>query len=160
MTVVSEPGDPWHMTNGKFGLARLAYGNIGCNAIDPQGFCTAGIWPTVSGAHWIWKTRLETPHQVRHGDAATFFKGFWIPTDATGISGSIQITADNAYRLFLNDVFVGADQDYPTVETFSITPQPAFNAFTIMAANSAEPALTRYTNPAGLAFRADITFSP
>ena len=54
---VSAPNQLWVDPGaGTAGLSVLSVPNIGCNAVDANGFCTGGIYPSLPGAHWIWKT--------------------------------------------------------------------------------------------------------
>src|SRR5437660_657632 len=64
VTVVSAPGDAFSDTLGNSGSAVLTFGHAGCNAVDANGFCSGGAWPTtISGAHWIWESQQTNGSQ-------------------------------------------------------------------------------------------------
>src|SRR5438045_791058 len=112
LTLVSEPGDAWSDAAGNSGGAVLTYGHGGCDAVDGDGFCTSGLWGKLPGAHWIWRSRLPTPDEAANGSGVvTFTKTFSVPPSAAGASGTIRVTADNSYQLYLNGVLLGQDGD-------------------------------------------------
>jgi hypothetical protein len=166
LSVVSEPGDPW--TDGvNSGSAVLTYDNAGCEAVDSAGFCISGIWPSVvsiPGAHWIWKSQNLTPDEATSGTLLiTFQKDFSLPADATGISGTITITVDDGYELFLNGVSLGADNDWTTPETYTISAEsgllsPGQNTIVVRATSIGRKESNSFYNPSGVLFRADITY--
>jgi hypothetical protein len=170
LTLVSEPGDRW--TDGvNSGSAVLTFGHVGCNDVDSAGFCTSGFWVTdaapIPDAHWIWKSQNVTPDEALNGTPLiSFQKDFTLPSDATDISGTITVTVDDTYELYVNGVFLGAEpNDYGTAEIFTITPEsgllvPGLNTIVVKAANfpsgigSDDP----NSNPAGVRYRADFTY--
>lgn len=169
MVVVSDTSGTWvnHFGN-KTGPTVLTYGNIGCSAVNTNGFCTGGIWPRIPGAHWVFNRRNVTPQHAREGNRPMDFTWtFSLPADATDISGRIKITVDNAYRLFVNGASIGHDGEldrkgtdggWTTVDRYDVSPVPGNNTIVIRAANYRFPAGTPYTSPAGILFRADITY--
>jgi hypothetical protein len=104
----------------------------------------------------------------------TFRKIFTIPETATEINGSIRITADNAYELYLNGKLIGKEGvlvpmppdynirqwDWLTIETYPFIPKPGENEIKIIVINYAQPYswANPYSNPAGLIYRADISY--
>jgi hypothetical protein len=167
VTLVSEPGDPW--TDGtNSGSAVLTFGNNGCNAVDANGFCISGFWlsfVSIPGAHWIWKTQNVTFEEATSGiPPITFQKDFFLPADATGINGTITITVDDTYELYLNGVFVGADNDWTTVETYTFTSEsgllvPGLNTISVRAVGVGIEVSDSYNNPAGVIFRAIVSYA-
>jgi hypothetical protein len=168
LVVVSDTSGMWTNHFGtRSGTAVLTYGNRGCVGIDADGFCTGGAWPLIPGAHWVWDRRNVTPAHAIHGvRPLNFVWSFTLPGNATNIHGTLQITADNAYRVSLGGVRVGKDgvldrhgddPSWTTIETFGIDPVPGSNTITIRAVNYRSTG-SPYDNPAGILFRADITF--
>lgn len=124
-------------------------------------------WPSIPGATWIWRTKYTDPsweyENVPEG-GWEFRKIFILPTNAYDIIGSINITADNVYGLWVNEVYIGGDYrcaaiGWATIETFDITAalQPGENLIRIQALNYGSWG-DAYTNPAGLIYRADISY--
>ena len=160
LTVVSEPGDPWFSWFEQRGPAVLTFGHAGCLGVDTNGFCVGGSWPTIAGAHWIWKSQLVTPVQAIYGTpVVAFAKSFTVPVSATNVTGQIQVNADNVYVLYLNGVIVGSDGNVGAVETYAIKPALGTNTI-VLAAYSlpSGPGATPYTNPAGVIYRAQVSF--
>lgn len=127
-------------------------------------------WPSIENARWIWCSEFVTTEEAQNGTPLiTFRRHFTLPTDARTISGTIQITADNAYELLLNGVVIGADGvldpahtdlSWTTVEHYSFPAQPGDNELLVRALGyhdtfgRNDPAL----NPAGLLFFAELTY--
>jgi hypothetical protein len=99
---------------------------------------------------------------------------FILPDNAININGTISITADNAYELYFNDEFIGKDgyvssppitheedpqhvERWKTIETYNIKPKPGLNEIRIIAVNY-RGWVDPYTNPAGIIYRADISY--
>ena len=160
LTVASEPGDPWFSWFGQRGSAVLTFGHAGCLGVDANGFCVGGSWPTIAGAHWIWKSQLVTTAQAKYGTPVVYFvTSFTVPATATNITGQIQITADNVYVLYLNGVIVGSDGNVDAVKTYSIQPVTGTNTIVVKAYSlPSGPGATPYTNPAGVIFQAQASF--
>jgi len=172
LTVVSDTSGVWvdHFVH-RTGLAVLTYKNVGCTRVNARGFCKGGVWPSIPGAHWVWNRRNQTPNHALHGQRPlNFFWYFTLPRSATGITGTLRITVDNGYRVSLNSVKGGRDcatklhgdcrpnGGWPSIETWDIHPRPGFNTIKVRAVNYPGPA-DPYYSPAGLIFRADITYS-
>jgi hypothetical protein len=130
-------------------------------------------WPSIPGATWIWRSYKITSWE-EHGPVI-FRKGFTLPENAFDITGSIQITADNAYELYLNGRLIGRDgfvtsppihhKDDPLhairwkgIETYNFVPQPGENEIIIKAVNYRSDIISWRFNPAGLIYRADISY--
>jgi hypothetical protein len=168
LVVVSDTSGVWTNHFGtRSGTAVLTYGNRGCGGVDADGFCTGGAWPIIAGAHWVWDRRNVTPaHAIQGVRPLNFVWSFALPEDATNIQGKLAITADNAYRVSLDGARVGKDgvldrhgddPSWTSVETFEIHPVPGSNTITIRAVNYRSTG-SPFDNPAGILFRADITF--
>jgi hypothetical protein len=156
--VVTTHGVQWSIPSGEQGGAVPTFGHIGCTRLGEGGTCAGGVWPRLADAPWVWKTRLESPEDAATGGPpVTFEKLFALPANASEITGSIQISVDNAYALYLNGVLIGADGDWTTVETYAIQPVPGINVLRVEAQNY--PGCGHSScNPAGLTFRAEISF--
>jgi len=98
LTVVSDANTQWS-----------AYGNNWQAAVP----CLVhGSWPTITDATWIWKAEYANPvDEYDNGPAGGYYfqRIVKLPAGAGSISGSIQITADNAYTLEVNGNAVGGD---------------------------------------------------
>jgi hypothetical protein len=169
LVVVSDTSGTWvnHFRTHS-GSTALTYDNIGCIAVDADGFCTSGNWPTIPGAHWVWNHRNVSSAQAHDGVRPLDFTWtFSLPDDATAIGGTLQITADNAYRVFLNGMALGHDGQldrkgkdggWQTIETYAIQPVAGANTITVRAAGYRSSNFIPYYNPAGIIFRADISY--
>lgn len=160
LTLVSAPGDAFADDVGNTGSAVLTYGTFGCTGVDTNGFCTGGAWQTdsVPDAHWIWETQVTQPAQDGH--AVTFSKTFTIPPNATAIAGTIQITADNAFDLQVNGTAVGQSHDWSMVSSFDVGAALRPGQNTISAKVSNDCCFNAWGNPAGLIYRADLSYVP
>lgn len=99
----------------------------------------------------------------------TFTKTFEVPDDAYDITGTIVITADNAYQLSLNGAVVGNDGSmdintvepspfsWGTVETYSLAVAPGVNTISVKVANHV--AIDPDYNPAGLIYRLNLSYT-
>src|SRR5436309_2041756 len=76
MTVASKPGDYWFHGIGQSGLAVLTYGHIGCTAVDSNGYCTGGVWPSISGARWIWHAQTGSARESSIGYTLALTRDF------------------------------------------------------------------------------------
>ena len=129
-------------------------------------------WPSIPGATWIW-TCFLVDAESKFGPY-TFKKTFSIPNDAHSIGGSIMITADNAYKVYLNGVLLGSDgtvsspppthdqepnhvAQWSSIETYNFVPQPGANEITIQA-NNYRGWVDPNTNPAGVLYRAVFVY--
>jgi len=132
------------------------------------------------GADWIWES-YRTVHPVE-GDIAYFEKTFNIPGDPT--SGTLYITCDNGYEVYLNGILVGSAQlgagweasnltqtyvdsnNWQSVESYNVFSLlvPGTNVLLIKAVNEYMGPLdgqsvgTIRSNPGGLIFKMDICY--
>jgi len=126
-------------------------------------------WNDVAGATWIWRTEYTDPlweyNNVPEG-GWHFKKEFTVP--GTPTSGEISINADNSYSLALNGVPVGSegsmDKDGPdnhewaTIDNFGLgNLVSGLNSLEIRALNFFNSG-TQTSNPAGLAFNAEVCY--
>lgn len=148
---------------GTAGLSVLSVPNIGCTAVDANGFCTGGIYPSLRGARWIWKTH-ETVEEQNTSDygPVIFVRRIDVPKKADTVSARIKITADNAYDLFVNGAHVGSGNDWNVITTFPLTGTAAFhpgaNWLVIKVTNFAGPA-DPFQNPAALLYKVKVTYT-
>jgi hypothetical protein len=160
VVLVSAPGDGWVDEVGGSGGAVCATGTTF------SGSCSTSPWGgRFSGAAWIWKAS-GTNHVAEH---VTFTKTFEVPDNAYEITGTISITADNAYQVSLNGVFLGSDGamdintiepspfSWVTVETYSLEVAPGVNTLSVTVANHV--AIDAGYNPAGLIYRLDLSYT-
>ena len=137
--------------------------------------------PFAAGAEWIWDT-YRTEYFIR-GDIVTFEKTFNVPGVPNG--GTLYITADNGYVVWLNGNLVGnsmlqpwdinhltepyvGTNDWMTVENYTIPSSKLVqgnNVLQITAINEymqtddGHPGPgTEDANPAGLIFQLDISY--
>jgi hypothetical protein len=170
MVVVSDTSGTWvgHFGNTT-GATVLTYGNIGCNAVNANGFCKGGIWPRIPGAHWVSNRRNVTKRHAQIGSRSMDFSWtFALPADATSIAGTLRITVDNAYRVFLNGAPIGHDGvlkrrvdsgGLSSIDRYDITPVSGINTIRVRMVNDRFTGdATPYVNPAGITFRADVTY--
>lgn len=142
------------------GLSVLSEPNIGCTGVDAHGFCTGGIYPSLRGAHWIWKTH-ETVLEQNTSDygPVIFVRRVDVPKDAETVDAKIRITADNAYELFANGSFVGNGSDWGVITTFHPVPlHPGANWLVIKVTNFAGPAAP-FENPAALLYKLRVSYT-
>ena len=130
-------------------------------------------WPSITGATWIWSSdRVDNENEF---GPYIFTKKFTLPSSATSITGTIQITADNAYELELNSERIGSDGTVSTppidhdqdqdhvrrwsgIETYTVTPKAGDNVLVVRASNYGgwvDPD----TNPAGIIYRMDVSYT-
>lgn len=163
LTVVSDKGDPYSMASGATGSSVITYGHNGCTKVDLNGICTAGVWmqivPAIPDAHWIWPTTQWDPVK-QAGNPVTFTKQFDIPQQAFDVKGQILITADNGYDLQVNGTEVGSAHHMLTTDTYDLSTflRTGTNIITAEVKNDLGGSAT--TNPAGLIFRADVSYIP
>jgi hypothetical protein len=126
------------------------------------------LWPTIEGAAWISSSyNVEDPAE---DSWRQFLRIGYIPGRV--VSASINITADNAYRLFVNGKLVGSDGTvygpgpYPqpwnwqSIEEYDLTSvlRPGLNCMRVAVRNYGLEGATCQTNPTGLIYRIDITY--
>jgi hypothetical protein len=132
-------------------------------------------WPSISDATWIWRTYetnvVDEYNTVPEG-GWYFQRQFSLPDCASNIHGTLQITADNAYTVSLNNNAIGGDgamnkngpdnQEWSTVENYNIDHklQAGSNELSIRAMNwfYLPPYDTSHGNPAGLIYKATISY--
>ena len=131
-----------------------------------------GAWPSIQGATWIWKSYLVTLEEAQNGvGPITFRRTFSLPAYATNASGSLRITADNAYRVYLNGSLLGRDgtmnpatyEPYPeswlSVETYTVRPHSGENTLTFEIVGYEWPNSTLpQHNPAAFVWRLDLAW--
>jgi hypothetical protein len=145
---------------GTAGLSVLSVPNIGCNAVDPAGFCTAGIYPSLRGAHWIWKThRTVMAQNTSPYGPVIFVRRIDVPRRAESVHGRIRITADNSFRLFVNGTATGSGNDWRFIRTFQVgSLHPGTNWMVVKVKNFAGPAAP-FENPAALLYKLRVRYS-
>ncbi len=164
VTIASEGGEDWSegpwTDSIRSGKAVLTYGHAGCGAVDADGYCTSGLWPTIRGAHWVWISQKLSDDEASNGDNGFLFKKeFVLPANASDIVAKIQINVDDYYRLYLNGKLIAENFDinsWDIVETYPITPVPGTNTIEVWAQNRPIDGRDGWSNPGGLIFRADI----
>jgi hypothetical protein len=135
-----------------------------------------GNFFTGSGADWIWESYRRVHEE---GDIVYFEKTFNIPGDPT--SGTLHITCDNGYEVYLNGMLVGSaqlgagwetsnlteayvnSQGWQSVESYDVSSLlvPGTNVLLIKAANEYMGPLDGQglgANPAGLIFKMDVCY--
>lgn len=145
---------------GTAGLSVLSVPNIGCTGVDQHGFCTGGIYPSLRGAHWIWKTHetVMAQNTTPYGPVI-FVRRIDVPRQAETVHGRIRITADNAFRLYVNGDFVGKGNDWRVIRTFQVASlQRGANWMVVKVKNFAGPALP-FENPAALIYKLRVRYS-
>ena len=136
----------------------LAVGNVGCETVNDADECTAGVWPSIPGAAWIW-----SPGPA---EQATFTARFRLPPQAKKRDGVLEISADNAYQAYLNGELVGSggafDPDGPddftwaTVFTHDLDPKAKENVLEVRVINYFGAPTDE--NPAGVTFRLTASY--
>ncbi len=127
-------------------------------------------WPGLEDAIWIWKSYRVTPVEAQNGsEIITFRRTFDLPSMAENIVGIIQLTADNAYELSLNGEVIGhdgilhvsgTDYGWRSIETYALQPLPGANELLIRTINYRGGENSNAdSNPAGILFRAHITYN-
>lgn len=105
---------------------------------------------------WIWESEYVWDYKT--DTTVNFTHGFFIPGFSP--AGSINITCDNIYDLYLNDENIGADDDLSSVEHYDISDSllSGENELLITATNVGRPDLSVTANPAGVVYEAQITY--
>ena len=130
-------------------------------------------WPSIEGATYIWRT-AQTDAAWEYANAPIggwyFQKTFEVP-GCGPMSGTIWINADNSESVSINGHFLGQDgslnrdgppnNEWLTVLSYDLTPylHTGTNTISIRAINYGNSG-SAYTNPAGLIFKAVITYNP
>lgn len=144
------------------GLSVLSVPNIGCNAVDQHGYCTAGLYPTRRGAHWIWEAAETDPaNNTSDYGPVMFVRRIDVPNSLGPVHGKLQITADNEYDVWINGVHVGTGADWSVIDSWSVpanTLQPGPNWMVIEVTNFAGP-MSAFENPAALLYKLKVTYT-
>jgi len=132
-------------------------------------------WPTISGATWIWDSN-QTDSQWEYAnvpDGGWYFKTtFNVPncTDMGTLTGILYVDADNSESSIINGHFLGQDgslnksgpdnYEWNTTEQYNLTGKliKGENVLIFRALNFFDSGLYN-ENPAGLIFKADITYN-
>ena len=124
-------------------------------------------WPTITDTTWIssaYYTENPRPDSWR-----LFSSLIELPSSAINIIGNISITSDNAEEVYLNEVLIGSDgevqgtavdsQEWNTILDYSLTGLHAgTNELDIIVRNYAYNTDSSTVNPAGLIYKAEITY--
>jgi len=124
-------------------------------------------WPTIIDATWIssaFNTENPRPDSWR-----LFSDVIDLPLSAINITGSISVTSDNAEEVYLNGILIGSDgevqgtavdnQEWNTIESYPLTGLHAgTNELDIIIRNYAYNTDSPTVNPAGLIYKAEITY--
>jgi hypothetical protein len=135
----------------------LANGSASVPTWDGNSRWTASI----PGATWIWDEYLETSPEI--DSIVHFERAFDLPADATEISGTLLMSADNSFYARLNKNAVGNSQietNYFYVFSYSLDSflTPGANSMEWEVKNWAQRHGTSYTNPGGLLYEVDISY--
>jgi hypothetical protein len=125
-------------------------------------------------SQWIWKSEKVSQTEAEEGVTVTFLKEFDVPECTEVVSGSIDIAADNGFKLYVNGNLIktygwdyeNCTEQWTTAQQVDLTGlQPGKNNITIEVMNwppvgmSCEPfSGTPETNPAGLIYKATISY--
>ena len=139
-----------YLSQGKWAPAVLAW-------VHPA-------WPKLEGAKWIWTSNTVTQDEAQNGSAITTFRRRFTPPIGAK-HGVIQISADNAYELYLNDQFIGRsgpldassndDQIWRAINSYTLDLRLGENELKVRAINYHFPyktVPTPFDNPAGVIF--------
>jgi hypothetical protein len=72
--------------------------------------------PGLMVGNWIWQ-----PEVVADKHTVFFRKAFELGLGQKVAKAKIQVTADNRYKLYINDTFIGEDTNWSNVETYDVT---------------------------------------
>jgi len=122
-------------------------------------------WPSISGATWIADTYYE--EDPVNDTWLKFQKSFTIPSNAIDISGSIEITSDNAYELSFNGVLIGSDgevygpchddHEWSSIENWTVSPQTGTNTIEVIVRNYAGNS-NPTSNPIGVLYKMTVDY--
>lgn len=105
---------------------------------------------------WLWSSYDPTISERINGATRTFREPFSIPQGARNIRGTINITADDRFKLYLNGSKIAENGDHRYIRQYSFTPVVGQNMMKIQAINA--PGSTTSHNPGGVIYRADISY--
>ena len=112
--------------------------------------------PLMLGATWI-----STDTLVENPDINSW-RWFHDEINIQGypLAGSVvSATADNEDEVYLNGVLIGSDNNWPSINNYSISPQPGVNTLDFIVFNWAWGGGV-YANPTGLIYKATINYYP
>ena len=114
----------------------------------------------IPGAVWIWNSPSVTSDEAVNGGTVSFRREIDLPDCAKNFAGTITITTDNAFTLKFNSDAIGSSDNWYDIKTYNISSslRPGTNFIYIDAINDAMVGGTPETNPAGVLYRADITY--
>ena len=123
------------------------------------------LWPSLAGAQWISSAlNVENPPP---NSWRLFTRNFSVPSNAVNLSGTLQITSDNAEEVGLNGSPVGTDgevygpfidnQEWKTILSHAVSPQPESNTLEVMVRNYAGSS-SPTSNPTGLIYKMDYEY--
>jgi choice-of-anchor C domain-containing protein len=138
--VASSPGLAWTDPAGGSGTAVATYGHQGCEGLTTDGACTAGVWPRLSGAQWIWTSQQSSGSQP----TATFTATVTLTDAEAAIDHTLTLDADDHVRASVNGGPAIADDEWSTPVTVPVSLRPGANQLTFTVSNDG--------GPAGLAF--------
>lgn len=130
-----------------------------------------GSWPLISGSTAEWISSAYYVEDPVNDSWRKFTRNFDLCASAFNISGSIQVNSDNAEVVYLNGGEVGIDgtvygahsntYEWQTVKTYDIDSflEPGTNTLEIVVRNYSQSGGTSTSNPTGLIYQADITYS-
>jgi hypothetical protein len=118
-------------------------------------------WAGIGTEPWYWRADNITQDEAENGVSVAFRRTDYIPTTATYFHGTLDITADDEYYAYLNNVHIGHDDSYDTVETYELRSHMKVgqNMLQLLVKNAAIPGSTPETNPAGLMLAVDYGYS-
>lgn len=114
-----------------------------------------------TGTTWIWSSYLLTGDEALNGATKTFIETFDIPASAKNIAATIEIAADDSVRMYLNnetEPFNTGNPGCSSPKQYTFTPQVGQNTLRIVVKNAANTRPDPKWNPAGVIYRADITY--
>jgi hypothetical protein len=136
-----------------------------------------GPWVAIPGAQWVSTIGTNYGDDGDYpGDAWRLFRDqFTIPAGSSNLSISIQVAADNAFELYLNNTLIDSTQNwtpvctvygvspvpygsalpYENAVTYNVTPQIGSNTIEFVVRNWA---LVSGNNPTGLIYYATVTY--
>ncbi|MFH1465208.1 MAG: putative metal-binding motif-containing protein [Pseudomonadota bacterium] len=117
----------------------------------------------ISGAEWIWDEYYET--NPGGDEIHSIFRAFSIQPGAWNLDLSLELGADNSYEVWLNGTSVGADPTeynyFAPTDVWDLTgaAQEGDNSLEWEIWNWAQRGGTAYSNPGGLIYCVDVSYS-
>jgi hypothetical protein len=117
-------------------------------------------YPAIEGATWISSSYVV---EDGHKDSWRRFEkrfSFPVPWDATRVSGTLEIAADNSYTVYFNGIEVGSDADVMSIETWQLdlNTTSGENEITIVVWNRALGPRVIAANPTGVIYRLTASY--